>query len=217
MKKARKVTLGKKVQPVNNTAKPKEPRWLDFYDLIFGERHITTGQLADAIENTPFRGWDEYGRFRQFNPKPNDKQSDKAAQHALRYIADVWKWRIETSTEEFGEDDPTGTIPPAGFGWYENELPPFGQVAPQPQHGAAGGTQKGENYTLNIVGALIDLWTGHASGPAEKTKNALIEWLTSADCDWHLTSDKSIQDRLTKVQKLLQGRTLFPADRPFIK
>lgn len=217
MKKARKVTLEKKVQPVNNTAKPKEPRWLDFYDLIFGERNISTGQLADAIENTPFRGWDEYGRFRQFNPKPNDKQSDKAVQDALSYIASAWEWRNENYTGECGEDDPTGTVPPAGFGWYENELPEFGQIAPQPKHGAAGGTQKGENHTLRIVGALIDLWTGHAKGPTTKTRAALVDWLTDGANEWDLRSKESVNDRLTSVQKYLHGRTLFRADRPLIK
>lgn len=221
MNTARKVTLAKKVPPVNNTATPKEPRWLDFYELIFGERRITTGQLADAIENVGFRGWDEYGRFLQFDPKMKDQQHAKARQDALLYIANVWKWRVETTTEECGEDDPTGIIPLAGFGWYANELPSFGKTPPeQPKHGAAGGAMKGENYKLRIMGALIDLWTGHAVSPPEKTKAALVAWLTdieeTAQC-WDLKSPDAVKKQFDEIQKLLSGRLLFQADYPQLK
>lgn len=221
MKTARKVTPAMKTPPVNNTATPKEPRWLDFYELIFGERRITTGQMADAIENTGFRGWDEYGRFLKFDQKSNKQQYDKASKSALLYIAIVWKWRVETSTEECGEDDPSGIIPLAGFGWYADELPSFGKTPlEQPKHGAAGGAMKGENYKLRIMGALIDLWTGHAISPPEKTKAALASWLTNieetAQC-WDLKSPDAVKKQFDEIQKMLSGRLLFPADHPQLK
>jgi hypothetical protein len=215
----------KKVTPLElsqHEKEPPKPQWVDFYDLLLGERHITTAQLADAVENNAFRGWDEYGRCLQFSPKnTKDARSQKALQNALSYLSEVRRLQLEAYSENFGQDDLTDLIPHAEFGWYANKLPSFGNPPPeQPKHGAAGGAMKGENYKLRIMGALIDLWTGHAVSPPEKTKAALVSWLTDieekAQC-WDLKSPDAVKKQFDEIQKLLSGRLLFPADHPQLK
>ena len=210
----------KKVTPLElsqHEKEPPKPKWVDFYDLLLGERHITTAQLADAVENNAFRGWDEYGRFLQFSPKnTKDARSQKALQNALSYLSEVWRLQSTAYSEAFGQDDITASIPHAKFGWYENELPSFGQTPPeQPKHGAAGGAMKGENYRLRIMGALIDLWTGSSAGPKEKTSAALVAWLTDKEGEaqsWDLSADESVKKHLEAIIKLRSGRLLFPDD-----
>ena len=126
---------------------------------------------------------------------------------------------MEQDVIELGGNDPEDLIPQANFGWYENELPVFGPMPSQPKHGAAGGQAKGENYSLRMIGALIDLWTGYAEGPSSKTEKSLVSWLNDKNGsarDWSLTSPQPIEERLLKIRMLLSGRVLFKEERPDI-
>jgi len=150
-----------------------EPVFHPLYDLLCYPRKVGIATLATAIEDQGIHGWDRFGRFRKFTLSDDP---EKLLDGALKALAEQQTWDNNCGNCQADEQSPVDRYDPGwdgsgwfGMGWRENDLPDFKAIeaeqaaAPvQPKHAPAN--IKGENHSMRLIGALLEVIDGTALG-----------------------------------------------------